>query len=686
LDIFVRDSGKASVANGQMLIAADSNTTEASYIYNMDDYLPIYYEVTATFTANKPTGGAKANGYIIFDYQSDIDFKYAGINVSNNQIEMGYRDASGWHKLIQSNKPFHFNANTAYQVTLAVNGTNATVVVNGVNWFSYTYTPRLDENGQPIPLNKGSVGIGLDGGSAKVDNFAVQVLPPDITLEIDDDFQGPNAASAYRPQSGAWTVGGGVYNGLAQAGDRAVALADIGGQISASSILELQAKVAGGQGGLAFDYYGPNEFKFVTLDAANDKILIGHVSAKSGLVIDSTYNWVLSDTSANALKLQFGGAAISLMVNNAFVGSVGYNSALVDGRFGLVSMDNAASFDNIVIRTNDPAFATPQDELAGSVATGTGVTGVTIDRGDVRSLLDDGIAIWARTGLLDAAQMAKLGTVDVRVGDLGPGELARYSQSEIIVDRDAAGQGWFVDLTPLSNEEYRASANGELLAVAGSVAKDGFDLLSVLLHELGHAAGFSHANNLAALGGVMSETLDVGARRLPLQNEVSDADGVRYFDEETGLFGNQTMLSLMRFAGVSTAHLAAPGEFMAINGVQPPSVRAFDAIVATPIADGGRHGNGKEAADTDETGVTGIPPFEMSPPRDLSNDDGSAVGISSAGDASPRPSHKDANGTDSDDTGDNSATGDLNGMSDWEARKGLFSRLADLFKRSNTAQ
>jgi hypothetical protein len=39
------------------------------------------------------------------------------------------------------------------------------------------------------------------------------------------------------------------------------------------------------------------------------------------------------------------------------VGSWGYNSAIVDGQFGLLSKDGASSFDTVALGTDDPAFA-----------------------------------------------------------------------------------------------------------------------------------------------------------------------------------------------------------------------------------------------------------------------------------------------------------------------------------------
>ena len=131
-----------------MAASSTSGSTQAAAVYYLDNYLPSYFEISATVTAEKPTGTWKANSYVIFDYQSPTDFKYAGINISNNQIEMGYRDASGWHQVIKSNKPVLLKPGTAYQMLVAINGTNVTVSVAGVNWFSYTFAPRIVE-GEP---------------------------------------------------------------------------------------------------------------------------------------------------------------------------------------------------------------------------------------------------------------------------------------------------------------------------------------------------------------------------------------------------------------------------------------------------------------------------------------------------------------------------------------------------------
>ena len=93
------------------------------------------------------------------------------------------------------------------------------------------------------------------------------------------------------------------------------------------------------------------------------------------------------------------------------------------------------------------------------------------------------------------------------------------ADATITLDTDAAGIGWYIDYTPYLNEAYLPTSNAnEWLAKAGSDAEGKMDMLSVLLHEYGHALGLEHSQDTHDF---MGATLTPGVRRLPSAEELT---------------------------------------------------------------------------------------------------------------------------------------------------------------------
>jgi large repetitive protein len=94
----------------------------------------------------------------------------------------------------------------------------------------------------------------------------------------------------------------------------------------------------------------------------------------------------------------------------------------------------------------------------------------------------------------------------IEITDLPTGQLAeanithfdsngRPTSGTLTLDIDANGLGWFIDSSPWDNAEF-GTLNGETLfrATLGSEAYGHYDLLTTILHELGHLAGLISGN------------------------------------------------------------------------------------------------------------------------------------------------------------------------------------------------
>ena len=126
-------------------------------------------------------------------------------------------------------------------------------------------------------------------------------------------------------------------------------------------------------------------------------------------------------------------------------------------------------------------------------------------------IVAEAVERWANAGIT-AEQAAQLDGVTVTIADLDDGVLAGTSGLNIAIDHDAAGWGWFVDQTPDDDFEFGALLSPTEFAASGGEAAAHIDLLTTVMHELGHALGLDHSHEP---GDVMDDAIDVGIRRLP---------------------------------------------------------------------------------------------------------------------------------------------------------------------------
>jgi hypothetical protein len=140
---------------------------------------------------------------------------------------------------------------------------------------------------------------------------------------------------------------------------------------------------------------------------------------------------------------------------------------------------------------------------------------------DLSYLVDAAIQRWVDAGAT-AAQVDAMRAVQFGVVDMAGIYVGTSNDGVINIDADGAGYGWFVDSTPGEDSEFDGSGT-RLTADAGGAADGRLDLLTVLMHELGHQIGLGDEYVTSQGDDVMFGYMQVGERRLPSHGEADGA-------------------------------------------------------------------------------------------------------------------------------------------------------------------
>jgi hypothetical protein len=119
-----------------------------------------------------------------------------------------------------------------------------------------------------------------------------------------------------------------------------------------------------------------------------------------------------------------------------------------------------------------------------------------------------------RAAGVDPGLVSDLASARYVVGAL-PGDLlglAQVAAHRVVLSPDAAGYGWFADATPPADQAFGAGTPGAaLVAVPGGAAAGRMDLLTTVLHEMGHLAGLPDRDGPS--DDLMFDTLAPGVRK-----------------------------------------------------------------------------------------------------------------------------------------------------------------------------
>ncbi|WP_152049608.1 LEPR-XLL domain-containing protein [Tautonia marina] len=497
---FAVDVGTWSFKGGRYEVAPSEAGGDAVSVFYVDDYIPSYFETMAVINTVKPTRGYNANAYLVFDYQSPTDFKFAGVNISTNKLEIGHRTAQGWTTLVQESVQGGLKDGADYTVFLAVNGSAVTLVVNNLFTLSHAFTPRVDETGLTYAINTGLVGLGARNARAQIDNVVVQRVPPVVTLNETLDFDAPSALLD-APLTGHWDFVEGDYIGTADGAEAALNTLTL--RVGPNAMLDLSSNLRPtGAGGLAFDVYSADDYKVVSFDRSTRQLSLSHRSAR-GWFVDASTTVAASDTLTLGLVLK--GTTASVTLNGSPILSKVYNAVITDGGFGLWSRSGSTAFETFTVKTDDSrVLGGGQNQLAVSGSSDPATAVVPLGVADLTPMLTEAIRRWSEF----APDADRLSRVPVWIQDLPGDHLAYVVDGAMLIDPTAAGQGWFLDATPHLDEEFGPTH-------ADRPTPQGVDLLSVLMHEFGHVLGLPDLDVDQHGDDLMAELRSAGVRHTP---------------------------------------------------------------------------------------------------------------------------------------------------------------------------
>jgi hypothetical protein len=216
------------------------------------------------------------------------------------------------------------------------------------------------------------------------------------------------------------------------------------------------------------------------------------------------------------------------------------------------------------ILARNAAERTPLSQMV--LDEGPGLSVTALDPAHIYLQLGQARQYWLDQG----ASLSRLNQARFAVADLPTGWAARTEGTTVTLDTSGAGWGWFVDASPQDNAEFvpldptaspGAAAVGDWRAAPGSAAEGKLDLLTVLIHELGHVLGLpmpQSADGSAPGQGAhaMSQYLSPGQRRLP---DAVDIAALQAAGPDAYLGNAQVVSAAMGGSAVGTTVASAPG-------------------------------------------------------------------------------------------------------------------------------
>jgi hypothetical protein len=421
--------------------------------------------------------------------------------------------SGGWSLLAYTVLPTPPNTGSA-DLRLEVTGsglqTTLRLYLNGVLTLTFTESQTALSGVSNNPLNgPGGVGmLSIDAGTTYGNFFAGAITPPSAAFA--DAFNRSNSFYLGNP----WSV---QIGGFELSGNQAVPLSSVSlaalygysqGDVAEQANADLSGVAAGGQlyaslfarrDALGDMYVGmlginlaadPRAAVLVWLYQPGNPVNNGWTLLNFSYVSGGATSGTLTfDVIGTALTVTFGTTTVSTS-SSALAGP---------GSIGILNVFTPTSFSNFSV------VSPPPQALDGTPLTGTGVVPLTAN--ELAPVVTAAEQRWQAAGL-STAQLAKFEGLQFVVTTLSSGMLGEYVPGTIYLDATADGYGWFMDPT-------------------ASPVTTQVDLLTVVMHEMGHALGLPDITTPGSTD-LMAQALAKGIRRLPSVADIDAAFAASY--------------------------------------------------------------------------------------------------------------------------------------------------------------
>jgi hypothetical protein len=310
--------------------------------------LPSELQLSAVVNMNDAGGGYFSNAFLIFDYQSPTDFKFAGAYAGSNQWLIGHRTAAGWTTdavTVGTIDPL-----TDYTLSVSIQQDGAVMLfADGVERISHQFAGSLTD---------GDVGLGVRNAVSRFDNFTVEQFappppPPGATLPHQEDFE-DGVADYFEVHSGAWSVEDGELQVTPAAGADGISLLELDEpptDLEISATINMDAASGGffSNAFIIFDFKSATDFKFAGAYAGSDQWVIGHRTA-GGWNTDAVATGPIDPLTDYDLRLVITSSGqATLHVDGVARVSRTYSEQLTDGGIGLGTRNAVSRFDNLLV-------------------------------------------------------------------------------------------------------------------------------------------------------------------------------------------------------------------------------------------------------------------------------------------------------------------------------------------------